>query len=104
MRTVLYPEWVIDGTGAPARTGHAVVIDGDRIAAVAPRAEMTLGDSDRVIQCPGDTLLPGLINMHAHLSLANDNAPFVPYMDAHSDVALALQATHNVHVSLESGV
>ena len=39
--------------------------------------------------------MPGLINMHAHLTLANDNAAFVPYMDAHSDVALALRAAHN---------
>jgi imidazolonepropionase-like amidohydrolase len=57
-----------------------------------------------VIRASGATLLPGLINMHVHLNLANDNAAFIPYMDSHSDVALALRAAHNAAASLRAGV
>jgi hypothetical protein len=38
-RTLIYPEWLIDGTGAAARTGEALVIGADgRIEAVGPTA------------------------------------------------------------------
>jgi imidazolonepropionase-like amidohydrolase len=104
MRTVLYPEWLLDGTGAPARGGCAVSIADGLIEAVAPAAELVARDEDEVVRAAGHTLLPGLINMHAHLSLTSDNAPFVPYMDAHSDVALALRAAHNARVALRAGV
>jgi imidazolonepropionase-like amidohydrolase len=57
-----------------------------------------------VVRAPGQTLLPGLINMHTHLTLASDNTPFLAYMDSHSDVALALQGAHNAAASLRAGV
>jgi imidazolonepropionase-like amidohydrolase len=104
MRTVLYPEWLLDGTGAPARGGCAVSIVDGLIESVAPAAERIARDGDQVVPASGHTLLPGLINMHAHLSLTSDNSPFVPYMDAHSDVALALRAAHNARVALQAGI
>ena len=44
MNTILYPEWLVDGTGAPPRTGQALVFDdsgritrvGWRVRRVAP--------------------------------------------------------------------
>src|SRR5947209_18408064 len=92
MRTLIYPEWLIDGTGVPGRQGRArALADDGRIEAVGRAGDLLPGDNDRVIHAPSATLLPGLINMHVHLSLASDNAPFVDYMDAHSDVALGLR-------------
>jgi hypothetical protein len=104
MRTIIYPEWLLDGTGGPARVGQALAFAEGRIEAVGPAEDMRVDDGDEVLRCPGETLLPGLINMHVHLSLASDNTPFVPYMDAHSDVALALRAAHNARVALEAGI
>jgi len=104
-RTLLYPEWLIDGTGADAVQGQALVCGDDgRIEALGRAAEIEPRPSDVVVRAQGQTLLPGLINMHAHLTLASDNAPFVPYMDAHSDVALGLRAAHNAAASLRAGV
>jgi imidazolonepropionase-like amidohydrolase len=105
MATFIYPEWLIDGTGAAARSdcGLAFTDDG-RIETVSPTNELAPGPRDTVVHAPGWTLLPGLVNMHVHLSLASDNAPFIPYMDAHSDVALALRAAHNATASLRAGV
>ena len=105
MRTVIVPEWLIDGTGAPPRTDYALAFDDSgRITAVGPAQEITAAENDAVVHAPGQTLLPGLINMHVHLSLASDNSPFVPYMEAHSDVALALRAVRNARASLEAGI
>jgi imidazolonepropionase-like amidohydrolase len=105
MRTLIYPEWLIDGTGAPAREGHVLVFTtAGRIEFVGPAGEVSAGDGDTLVRAPGASLLPGLVNMHVHLSLASDNAPFIPYMDAHSDVALGLRAAHNAASSLRAGI
>ena len=56
---------VIDGTGAPARTGSTVVIQRSRIVAVGAQAQVPAGA--QVIDGHGKTLIPGLVGMHDHL-------------------------------------
>jgi imidazolonepropionase-like amidohydrolase/Tol biopolymer transport system component len=43
-----------------------VVVDGNRIVAVGPRASVTVPDGAHVVDATGDTLLPGFIDVHAH--------------------------------------
>ncbi len=69
---------VLTMTGEPVYDG-AVLVEGDRILAVGPRASMT---ADRVREWPG-VLMPGLVNAHAHLEygppfadLATSGLPF----------------------------
>ncbi len=45
--------------------GHAVLIEGDRIAQIAPPEEIH-GPFDRVLPAAGKAVLPGLINAHMH--------------------------------------
>ncbi len=104
MRAVLQPAWIIDGTGSPALTDHAVSLVDGRIDAVIPIQQLDAREDDRVIDLPGTTLIPGLINNHVHLVLPGDNTPFVPWIDTQSDAALALRAVHNAETSLQSGV
>ncbi len=61
---------VIDGTGAPARTETVVIRDG-KIIAVAEHPEITSGT--RIIDGTGQTLLPGLFDLHTHLNASGTN-------------------------------
>src|SRR6476620_7704886 len=62
---------VFDGTGAAAREG-TLVITGNRITAIlAPNAASTWPRDARVIDAAGKTVMPGLIDLHTHLSYVN---------------------------------
>jgi len=64
---VLHGATLIDGTGADPQAKATIAIDGARIAAASERAAPKR-DAE-VIDVAGMTLLPGLIDAHAHLGL-----------------------------------
>lgn len=66
---VLRPDRVFDGTTATSRTGWEVVVVGDRISAVGPASTIDPPPGFRLIDLPGVTILPGLIEGHSHLLL-----------------------------------
>jgi imidazolonepropionase-like amidohydrolase len=103
-RTILYPDSIIDGTGAEAIDDHAVVVRDGVVEAVLPVGQVGSDDGDNELRLTGCTLIPGLINNHVHLELPGDNTPFTPWIDLQSDAALAIWAAHNARVSLLSGV
>lgn len=63
---VLQPARVFDGQSM--HEGWAVRVQGERIAAAGPAAA-TGSDGARVIELPGATVLPGLIDAHSHVLL-----------------------------------
>lgn len=103
MRTVLRPEWLIDGTGAPPQVKQAVVIEGTRIEGVGPADATPVREGDEVVDLPGMTLIPGLINNHVHLVLPGDNTAFA-MVQLETDTSLALRAAYNLKESLRTGV
>lgn len=58
---------VIDGTGAPARTGQTIVIRDGRIAAVGPDGSTAVPAGARVMALAGHTVIPGIVGMHDHM-------------------------------------
>lgn len=66
---LLKPDRVFDGVAAEPHAGWAVLVKGDRIAAVGPADSIELPKGAKVITLPGTTLLPGLIDAHSHLLL-----------------------------------
>ncbi|WBY15776.1 amidohydrolase family protein [Erythrobacteraceae bacterium WH01K] len=54
------------GEGAGAIDNGTVVIDGDRIVAVGPAAQITVPRGANVIDMAGKTIMPGLVDAHAH--------------------------------------
>lgn len=61
---------IIDGSGDPAFQGE-VLVDGNRIAGVARAPERLPRTDATVIEGHGRTLMPGLVEAHAHLSFTN---------------------------------
>ena len=67
--TLLRPARVFDGEAASLQEGWVVLVEGSRIVAAGPQSSMELPQGTREIDLPGLTLLPGLIEGHAHLLL-----------------------------------
>ena len=64
---VFLPEWVFDGTDL--HQGWAVKVEGNQIVYAGPVKNLAFREADDVREMPGQTLLPGLIEGHAHLLL-----------------------------------
>lgn len=64
-RTLVRAARLVDGKGALLQPG-AVLVEGDRIVAVGPEAEDA--DADAVVELGDATILPGLIDLHTHLT------------------------------------
>jgi imidazolonepropionase-like amidohydrolase len=60
---------VIDATGRPPMADMSVVIVGERIERIAPAHIVSLTPAAKEIDGSGKYLIPGLWDMHAHLSL-----------------------------------
>jgi imidazolonepropionase-like amidohydrolase len=66
---LLRPARIYDGVAAPPHEGWVALVRGERIEAVGPAAQITAPPDATVVDLPGMTLLPGLIEAHAHLFL-----------------------------------
>lgn len=95
-RLVLRGARLVDGTGADPVDDAVVVVEGDRIAQVGGSPP---GDATEV-DLSGTTLLPGLIDAHAHLTLidAGDMA-----FERMSTAVAAAQIFRNCELALHAG-
>jgi imidazolonepropionase-like amidohydrolase len=88
--------WLVD---------HAILTDGGRIRAVVPQAELArdVGATHRVHDLGDVSLLPGLVDVHAHMHCsATPDAYRLVTTESHD--ALLLRAAQNVRDVLMSGV
>ncbi len=67
--TVLLHSTLIDGTGRDPQNDATVVVDGERIVAVAAGASFEPPRDAEVIDCSGLCLMPGLTDAHTHLGI-----------------------------------
>jgi imidazolonepropionase-like amidohydrolase len=66
---LIRPNLVFDATSEQTHQGWVVVVTGNKITAVGPAASVSAPADARVIDLPGMTLLPGLIEAHTHVLL-----------------------------------
>jgi imidazolonepropionase-like amidohydrolase len=83
---LLRPARVFDGVSPSPHEGWSVLVDGDRIAAVGPNIAVPAGA--RVIDLPGATLMPGMIEGHSHLFLHPYNETLWDDQVLHEPLAL----------------
>jgi len=58
---------ILDGTGGPALEDRNVTVEGGRIAAIGPGADVAEAPGTVLVDGRGRTLLPGLVGMHDHM-------------------------------------
>ena len=66
---LLKPTRVFDGESASLHQGWVVLVRGERIQAAGTAADVKAPAEAKVIEMPGTTLLPGLIEGHSHVLL-----------------------------------
>jgi imidazolonepropionase-like amidohydrolase len=91
---------IFDGTGRAARPG-TVVIERGSISAILEPGDVRWPKEARVIDAGGKTVLPGLIDMHVHMTYTE---PGVPAFDAASEADQTLRALERLRFFIESGV
>jgi imidazolonepropionase-like amidohydrolase len=100
-QTVLKPARVFDGEAM--HEGWAVRVNGDRIQAAGPAAGIDTAGA-KIVDLPGTTLLPGLVEGHSHILLHPYNE--TPWNDqvAHEGLALrAARAVNHLRATLLAG-
>lgn len=100
--TILHPEWLLDDPPSPPRRNRVVVVRGAKIEGIAAADAPDL-PAGAIVRLPGRTLMPGLIDAHAHLTLCGCLAPRQTMMRETNDLLL-LRAAENARTALLAGI
>ncbi len=101
-RTLVRAAHLVDVRAGRLLDAQTLVVSGDRIVSVQPTAQVQAQPGDNVIDLGNATLLPGMIDVHTHLT---DDTNFDPYHELSTSVAKsALIGAHNAKVTLEAGI
>ena len=66
---------VIDGTGAPAKAGQTILLEGGYIKAVGPAGSVSIPLEAEILDFESHTVIPGIVGTHNHLHM-----PRIPFM------------------------
>jgi len=99
---LLRPARVFDGVNPAPHDGWSVLVEGDRISAAGPNVSAPAGA--KVMDLPGTTLMPGMIEGHSHLFLHPYNETLWDDQVLHEPLALrTARAVVHAQVTLEAG-
>lgn len=101
---LLLPDAVFDGAGDAPQPGWAVLVSGQRIAAVGPARTLQVPANARRIALPGTTLLPGLSDLHSHVLLhPYDETPWNDQVLRESLALRTARAVNHLKATLDAG-
>jgi imidazolonepropionase-like amidohydrolase len=100
-RTVIRAGHVLNVRTGELRANQAIVIEGDKIAQIAASSEVAAAPGDTTIDLPEATLLPGLIDMHTHLTFDLNSLGYQGL--SISTAREALHGARNARRTLEAG-
>jgi imidazolonepropionase-like amidohydrolase len=99
-------ERLIDGRAAEPMADGAVLVEGTRIVAVGPADTLpgAQGGDVQDLSFTGCTLLPGFIDVHAHLTFGTGARTYEQVMREDSDDLMLVRAVRNCQLHLAAGV
>ncbi|HEX3300392.1 MAG TPA: amidohydrolase family protein [Actinomycetota bacterium] len=100
-RIALLPDRIIDTDAGEVVTDRAVLIEDDRIADVVVTADVP--DGPRRIDLSGHTVLPGLLDMHAHLAGEEEQGQGYAALVTRNGAQEAIAGVRNARLILEAG-
>ena len=97
---------LIDGTGTPAREDMVIIVRGDRIETVGSASEVVIPPEARVVDLSQYTVMPGIVDAHAHLSIRPDVRTLAGQLEGMTqpDAKQMARIVRNIRVQLLSGV
>jgi imidazolonepropionase-like amidohydrolase len=103
-RYLLEPAAVWSPGDAQPNAGWVVAVEGDRIVGVGPEGSVKAAAGAQVVALPGQTLIPGLIELHSHLLLhAYDEAAWDDQVLKEAPTYRVLRAGRDATRTLMSG-
>jgi len=100
-RIALLPDRIIDTDAGTVISDRAVLIEDDRIADVVATADVP--DGPRRVDLAGHTLLPGLMDMHAHLAGEEEHGQGYASLVMRNGAQEAIAGVRNARLILEAG-
>jgi len=100
-RTLVRAGHLLDVKTGKLLDSQTIVVVGDTIQAISPTAQVQPQAGDTVVDLGGMTVLPGLIDVHTHLTM---NTDFDPYLELASTSAKeAINGVVNARATLLAG-
>jgi imidazolonepropionase-like amidohydrolase len=101
---LLKPAHVFDGESAQLHDGWVVLVRNQKIEAAGPASSITAPADAKMIDLPGLTLLPGLIEAHSHVLLHPYTETVWNDQVAHESLSLRVaRATNHLRNTLQAG-
>jgi imidazolonepropionase-like amidohydrolase len=100
-RTLVRTGMLLDVMSGTETAGQTVIVVGDKVVGIAATSATPAGAGDKVVDLTKYTVLPGLIDVHTHLTGATN---FDPYFELTMTPAKeAIIGVENAKVTLEAG-
>src|SRR2546429_618224 len=101
---LIKPAHIFDGESAQLHDGWVVLVRGEKIEAVGPSSEVKAPADAKVIDLPGLTLMPGMIEAHSHVLLHPYNETVWNDQVAREPLSLRIaRATNHLRNELMAG-
>ncbi len=106
MTVAIKSRQIIDGTGAsPIRDG-VVLVENGRIVDVGREADLGIPDGAEVVDLGDDTILPGLVDPHTHMTINPGKRGLLGQLEGlrELDAQQGARAASNLRLDLKSGI
>jgi imidazolonepropionase-like amidohydrolase len=100
-RTLVRAGKLLDVKTGDEASGKTIVVVDDKILAIADTSSTPAGAGDKVIDLTKYTVMPGLIDVHTHLTMANNFDPFFELTMTPGKEAII--GVENAKVTVEAG-